>query len=714
VRGDFGVSSVQQIITDWGHMTAAALAVALALWCSRRYGNGVFGKLFVASLCLTGTWALAVAIFGHDKAETGLLESIRNCAWVTCLFAMPWSSKERKVPRPRAFGLIYALLIAILCALCVVDLLASVTLAGSAQAQATGEAGKLLRMVWTISAVLMVNRLFFSIAAHNRTRATPMLAGLTALWTFDLLAYCVEYFNAALAVDLFVARGLVTACLLPFIALSTRQSGSVEIQPSYTLALRSAVYVSVFVTIAAILAAIAFVDQIAFLPLRLMATGGIFVIIVAALVVLPSDHFRATLKVYVVKHLLKHRYDYRTQWMGFADTIGRAIGSEASLYERAIKAMADITESPAGVLLLVEDNDRMVVQSQWNWHDGSVLGAEVSGELIHLLMNMHWVVDIDQLRETEGSLTPALPEWIAADHRTWALIPVIHFDQLTGAVLLARPRFSHKLDWEDFDMLRTAGRQVASYIAESQGQQALAESRRFDEFNRRFAFIMHDIKNLVSQLSLLSRNAQRHADNPDFRADMILTLQDSVGKMNDLLARLSQHNRAAPPAKHDFALASVAKAVSQGKVRTHPVLLEGDMSVRVCADAAHVETILQHLVQNAIEASAPESPVVLRLGMADGMAAISVVDKGCGMNAAFVRNDLFRPFASSKSGGFGIGAFEARELAQAMSGSLRVESQPGEGSCFTLFLPLVHHTEGDLPAGIIEHQDIANQKDQAA
>ena len=92
--------------------------------------------------------------------------------------------------------------------------------------------------------------------------------------------------------------------------------------------------------------------------------------------------------------------------------------------------------------------------------------------------------------------------------------------------MLAAPEFRRALDWEDFDLLRTAGRQAASSLAEAQGQEALANAQRFEEFNRRFAFILHDMKNLVSQLSLLSRNAERHADNPEFRADMVATLQE--------------------------------------------------------------------------------------------------------------------------------------------------------------------------------------------
>jgi hypothetical protein len=106
-------------------------------------------------------------------------------------------------------------------------------------------------------------------------------------------------------------------------------------------------------------------------------------------------------------------------------------------------------------------------------------------------------------------------------------------------VVIAHPPLKRALDWEDYDLFRAAGRQAGQLSGRSPHHEALAEARRFDEFNRRFAFILHDVKNLVSQLSLVARNAQRHADNPSFRADMVATLQSSVKKMNDLLARLA-------------------------------------------------------------------------------------------------------------------------------------------------------------------------------
>jgi putative PEP-CTERM system histidine kinase len=283
-----------------------------------------------------------------------------------------------------------------------------------------------------------------------------------------------------------------------------------------------------------------------------------------------------------------------------------------------------------------------------------------------------------------------------ADSRAWVLVPLIHFGRLIGAILLARPAIDRRLDWEDLDMLRTVGRQAASYLSEAQGQQALNDAQRFDEFNRRFAFIMHDVKNLVSQLSLLARNAERHAENPDFRADMVLTLKESVGKMNDMLARLSQHHKARTEEPRPMSLGEVASKIANSRSRQHAIRLTGAAPLAL-ADPARVEQIIVHLLQNAIDASDAGHPVEIRLGGDERSATVDVIDQGRGMTAEYIRRDLFKPFSSSKAGGFGIGAFEARALAQSMAGSIKVESKPGVGSRFTLCLPLAlsQETKGE-------------------
>jgi len=86
------------------------------------------------------------------------------------------------------------------------------------------------------------------------------------------------------------------------------------------------------------------------------------------------------------------------------------------------------------------------------------------------------------------------------------------------------------------------------------------------------------------------------------------------------------------------------------------------------------------------------APVQMIMSRADGAARLDVVDQGCGMSAEFLASGLFRPFASTKSDGFGLGAHEARALITAMGGRLDVTSQQGQGSRFTISLPLMPET----------------------
>jgi putative PEP-CTERM system histidine kinase len=212
-------------------------------------------------------------------------------------------------------------------------------------------------------------------------------------------------------------------------------------------------------------------------------------------------------------------------------------------------------------------------------------------------------------------------------------------------------------------------------------------AQRFEDFNRRFAFILHDVKNLVSQLSLLARNAERHADNADFRSDMVATLKGSVGKMNDLLARLAPTADQRPAKPEAAPLRPLVASAIAAKRGDHEVKMLGDGNMWVLADPLLLEQAIGHLVQNAVDASKPGDPVTVRMNADNDRAIIIISDVGTGMDAEFVRTRLFQPFASTKKGGFGVGAFEAKSLVASMGGRLTVESRAGEGTSFTITLP---------------------------
>jgi putative PEP-CTERM system histidine kinase len=357
-----------------------------------------------------------------------------------------------------------------------------------------------------------------------------------------------------------------------------------------------------------------------------------------------------------------------------------------------VKAFADILEAPGGVLLSAEPSGATSAAAAWNWPERMRLGGDVerSRRFWAELEQQGRILELDAYRHGWGGprdLSLAIPQWIVGDDSAWVGVPLIHHERLFGLVLLAAPEYRRALDWEDFDLLRTAGRQAASSLAEAQTQDALSNARRFEEFNRRFAFILHDIKNLVSQLSLLSRNAERHAENAEFRADMIATLKGSVGKMNDLLARLSPQAQARSSRTQPQPLRPILSSAIAAKRRDHDVRLSGDSALWAMADAQALEQAIGHLLQNAVEASAPDAPVLVRVEAQGEEVAVTVTDHGCGMDADFIQSRLFQPFVSTKAGGFGIGSFEARALIAAMGGRLSVDSAPGRGTSFTIILP---------------------------
>jgi signal transduction histidine kinase len=129
---------------------------------------------------------------------------------------------------------------------------------------------------------------------------------------------------------------------------------------------------------------------------------------------------------------------------------------------------------------------------------------------------------------------------------------------------------------------------------------------------------------------------------------------------------------------------------------TPPVVLQADghEQLQALADEETLTAVVGHLVQNALEAVGGEGSVEVRLGRQDGMAAIDVVDDGPGMDAAFIRDQLFRPMRTTKGSGYGIGAFQTRELVRSMGGRLEVLSQVGVGT--TMRVLLRQSEDGDI------------------
>ncbi|MFL6721591.1 MAG: XrtA/PEP-CTERM system histidine kinase PrsK [Sphingomonas sp.] len=670
------------LIGFWSHALAAALFAALMIWRVGDAARQPAQRLLAGAFALTACWAWLAAV-APGEPVLGFAETARNLVWVSLLYSLSAAARE---DREHGLRLVYGAVAAVIGLQLIGD-----TLQLFSPSSAIAQTGLILRVTTAAGALVLVHNLYGQAAPASRSHIRFAMLGLALIWTYDLNLYTILYIGSAGAQRLTEWRGLSVALAVPLFALATREEGGWRVRLS-----RAATFQSL-----SLLAICAYFALMAILATALRGTGvdwtsalmvgTLAVMTVAAMVLIPSARARGWAKVKLAKHLFEHRYDYRTEWLRFTQTLGRAGPEAPPLSERIVKAFADVVDAPGG-LLLVSDGGRglaVATAASWPGNSPSPEAFDDAADFWSGLEESGGIIEFEGLRHGWASAAVKalpVPKWLIHEPAVWAGIPLLHHQRLVGLVVLAAPDYRRQLDWEDLDLLRTAGNQAASSLAEALGQEALSHAQRFEEFNRRFAFILHDIKNLVSQLSLLTRNAERHAHNPDFRTDMVATLHSSVGKMNELLARLAPHSPARVQRVEPQPLRPILTAAIATKRRDREINLLGNASVEALVDAGALEQAVGHLLQNALDASSSE-PVTVRVADQGGSVTITIADKGVGMDGDFIRNRLFQPFASSKPGGFGIGAFEARSLITAMGGRISVDSRPGRGTTFTILLP---------------------------
>jgi putative PEP-CTERM system histidine kinase len=423
---------------------------------------------------------------------------------------------------------------------------------------------------------------------------------------------------------------------------------------------------------------------------KVMQAGFLFGAICLLVVILFSGTFRSWLKVSINKHFFTYNYDYREEWMRFTRTLSER---GPNLGDRVIQAMAALVESPGGILWQRSDAGRYEPHAHWH-APASAFNEPANSPFCRFLESTQWVVDLDEFVASPDKYEGlAVPDWLLDYPRRWLVVPLILHEKLFGFLVLQHARSPLKLNWEITDLLEIAGSQAAGHLAQEDAANALMVARQFESFNRMSTFVVHDLKNLVAQLSLMNANAEKHKDNPEFQRDMLETLNHSVQKMKLLLQKLSRSENAEKPLP--LAIEQVVRqAVAlKSAFEPRPQLVVEVPGLKVMADRERLERVVGHLIQNAIEATPRDGHVMIRLGRrgADDAAEaveIEITDTGEGMTEEFIRERLFKPFDSTKSAGMGIGVFESREYITELGGVLEVSSQPALGTTFKVVLPL--------------------------
>jgi len=419
------------------------------------------------------------------------------------------------------------------------------------------------------------------------------------------------------------------------------------------------------------------------LALALLCVG-----LVLLAVLLFSGTLRAKLRVFIGKNFFRYRYDYRNEWLRFTSRLA-ADGSPREVGGLVVRGLAEMLNSPAGALWYRDPEGLQLVQAaRWNAPRSNAT-EPMASPFARFMHEREWVLDLDEYRaypdRYEGAQPPA---WLAENPQHWLAVPLIVADQLTGIVVIERPHAALMVNWEVRDLLKTAGRQAASFLALMHATDALLEARKFDAFNKMSAFVVHDLKNIVAQLSLMMQNARRLKDNAEFQEDMLTTVENSLDRMRRLMLQLrSGETPAGVPSGVGLpALLERIRAAAVARGRAVDVQVVDRVVTR--GHEERVERVLGHIVDNALDATESSGTINLTLAREGSQAKIVVRDTGQGMSPEFLSTRLFKPFSSTKVNGMGIGAYESRQYIEEIGGSLSVVSELGRGTVVTVLLPL--------------------------
>jgi putative PEP-CTERM system histidine kinase len=410
-----------------------------------------------------------------------------------------------------------------------------------------------------------------------------------------------------------------------------------------------------------------------------------FIGAIIALTIILSEQLRRKAKVFISKNFYRQKYDYREQWLKFT----RRISFKHS-FEDLLESIAEGFKDAIGVkgaAIWLKSKET----GQYNCYmtdDDEVLPLKPNNDMIEFLHNNQWIINVQDKKSKE-----VVDNNIHFLEKTRAslVVPLMQRTDIMGFIVLFEAMADNEYNFEDYDLLKTLAKQAASAILNARLSEELAESKEIEAVGRISSFIVHDLKNAASMLSLTAQNAEEHIDDPDFQRDAIRTISNSADRIKKIIQKLKElpGNSNVKMHRHDLSIC-VKNAIKEMNVNGNSkITYRETTSVRTKFDNSEITKVINNLMLNALEATEPGGQVTITTGRDNNSAYVKVSDNGCGMSREFIEKRLFKPFQTTKKQGLGIGLYHCKAIVEAHSGSLKVSSQEGKGTDITLHLPLM-------------------------
>jgi putative PEP-CTERM system histidine kinase len=402
------------------------------------------------------------------------------------------------------------------------------------------------------------------------------------------------------------------------------------------------------------------------------------------LAILLSEKIRRRTKVYINKHFYAgNKHDYREQWIKLTGRF--SLCAALSDVQDAILTVFAETFGVAGAsLYLASREDRRYIRVSELAMPKSPIEIRISGEL-----NAYFAQRERVLNLTDGEFPLSASERLTFSQAgAWLVIPLISNNKVIGLAMFREQIVPEMLIYDDFDLMKVLARQAAQAITNLRLSEEIIEMRAMAAVSKVSTFVIHDLKNLTTSLSLCLDNAEEHIGNPDFQKDALSTIRSSLFKMKSLMQRLKSIPEKITLDTEVKNIDRLSKEVVAefAKLKPKRVVYNGE-PVFSRVDGEEIKKVIVNLVQNALDASHEIGSVLVETFKDNGSACIRVSDTGKGMTEDYLKNHLFRPFRTTKETGLGIGLYQCRQIVEAHEGKIDVKSEIGKGSVFIIYLP---------------------------
>jgi putative PEP-CTERM system histidine kinase len=543
----------------------------------------------------------------------------------------------------------------------------------------------LLLNLWLL---VLLEQMYRNASIKVKWALWSMVIALGMITVFDFVLFAQAAMVNQLDFSYWYARGFIIAIGMPLILVSTKRikdwsvnvfvsrevvfySSMLLISGIYLLLLALAGYVINYVG-----GAWSDVISIAFVIL-----GGS---VLAAL--LMTEKLRREVKVFITKHFFANKFDYRLEWLKSIEQL--EIGASDDFYETATHIICSSLNIHQGALVKKMAKGSYECIHQYHY--------ELLTQQLHFLSDVDdfcqehgWIIDVRELAIVDKSYPGLSIDFEQFNSQSIdIIIPIFMNKEVYGFFLLAMPEDQGLLNFEDRDLLFALSKQLSNYLSLNEANARIAESKQFDAFNRMSAFLVHDLKNIQAQLSLINSNAKRHRNNPEFIDDVFETIGSANDRLDKVLNQL-RNKQFAESEKKQINIADVIHNVISQRAQQLPlVTVETLVEVTMVIDEETLTSVLNHLLQNAQEATNENGWVKINTEIIENNLHIAIIDSGCGMSANFIKTRLFKPFDTTKgNAGMGIGVYEAKQFIESIGGIMKVTSFENKGTIFTLNIP---------------------------